>query len=274
VGSVEAEYHVEVIRRPSLARTETDIARVVQGEAVTITCPVQDKFDGHIVWLKDEQAVIDDNRKFSTTLSNRKLTVHKADPSDEGAYLRDFKLEVLTPPIIRISERDRTRSIVENNTLVLSCPVTGKPEPTITWLKDGEKLPNALSSEYVVPKVQSAHSGRYTCEAKNDAGTAEQDINVDVMTPPQIQWDKESLEVSGQLNSRVTIYCPVYGHPSPTLTWLKNGRPLDDPTDIYLSSNRQRLHFIRLQKHDADQYTCIARNAAGEDRKDFQVRLL
>lgn len=94
----------------------------------------------------------------------------------------DFKLEVLTPPAIRISERDRTRAIVENNTLVLSCPVTGKPEPTITWLKDGEKLPNALSSEYVIAKVQAADSGRYTCEAKNDAGTAEQDINVDVMS--------------------------------------------------------------------------------------------
>lgn len=87
------------------------------------------------------------------------------------------------------------------------------------------------------------------------------------------------------MHGRTTILCPVSGKPQAKITWLKGGKPLDDATDIYLSNNRQRLHFRKLQKvgshtiynslkSHADKYTCIAKNSAGEDKRDFVLRLL
>lgn len=68
--------------------------------------------------------------------------------------------------------------------------------------------------------------------------------------------------------------CPAYGRPMPSVTWLKAGRPLDDSADVYFSANGQKLHFLSLNKDHIDRYTCIARNAAGEDKRDFALRLL
>lgn len=34
------------------------------------------------------------------------------------------------------------RTIIENSTITLSCPATGKPEPKIEWFREGELLHN------------------------------------------------------------------------------------------------------------------------------------
>lgn len=125
-----------------------------------------------------------------------------------------------------------------------------------------------------------------------------------VLVPPTIERDGVPSEVGGKLRSALTINCPAYGRPTPKLTWLRAGRPFDYSHDVYLSANGMKLHFIDLKKvgilnkfstvfplfshrhhilyhnqvifieEDEDRYTCIARNAAGEDKRDFTLKLL
>lgn len=82
----------------------------------------------------------------------------------------------------------------------------------------------------------------------------------------------------------VTIACPAFGRPPPKVTWLKvgnptivifqAGRPLDDTLEVKTSANGQKLYILDFQESLADRYTCVAKNPAGEDKRDFRLRLL
>uniref|UniRef100_A0A914RG71 Ig-like domain-containing protein n=1 Tax=Parascaris equorum TaxID=6256 RepID=A0A914RG71_PAREQ len=205
--------------------------------------------------------------------------------NDAGESRVDYKLLVLVPPEIIMLDKDKNRTAIENSTVLLSCPVTGKPEPTIEWYRDGELLkPENITrrirsgrlegNDLRIVRIQVGDTGRYTCEARNKAGLAEQDVLIYVMTPPRIEREGVPSEIGGKSRSTVTISCPAYGRPPPAVTWLKAGRPLEYSPEVYLSANGMKLHFIDLKKEHADRYTCIARNLAGEDKRDFSLKML
>uniref|UniRef100_A0A914V1Q2 Ig-like domain-containing protein n=1 Tax=Plectus sambesii TaxID=2011161 RepID=A0A914V1Q2_9BILA len=296
VGTADLGFDVDVISKPSVGQAVKDTIEVIKGDSANFRCPITDKkFRGDITWLRDFRP-LPEEEKYIVAQSGRKLHLTDAQPSDEGSYscrLKndagesrvDFKLIVLVPPEIIMLDKDKNRTLIENATLTLSCPATGKPDPTIEWLKDGERL----TADNVAERISSAqiigndlriaiakvpHSGRFTCEAKNKAGVAEQDVTVFVMTPPRIEREGIPSEIDGVTANRVTLSCPAYGRPMPSVTWLKAGRPLDDSADVYFSANGQKLHFLSLTKDHIDHYTCVARNAAGEDKRDFSLRLL
>ncbi|KAE9555394.1 hypothetical protein FO519_001406 [Halicephalobus sp. NKZ332] len=296
VGKIDISFDVDVITRPTVAQKVKEVVEVVEGEKAHFDCAVNDRnFNGEITWLKDFEP-ISDFSKFTITKGNRKLILNNAEVKDEASYscrVRNdagtasvnYKLEVLVPPKIIMLEKDKNRTVVENSTISLSCPATGKPEPQITWYKDGEQISannitkkiksgQIFGNEIRISRIMLVNGGTFSCEAKNKAGTADQDVLIEVITPPKIIRENISSEVEGQLDHYVEIQCPATGRPPPTVTWLKRGRPLDSARDVYLSGNQMRLHFTQLHKKHADKYTCIARNAAGEDKRDFVLRLL
>ena len=55
----------------------------------------------------------------------------------------------------------------------LTCSVTGKPEPTITWLRSGQNL--GSQKQYDFSQVKKDDKGVYTCQAKNIHGTKTKD---------------------------------------------------------------------------------------------------
>lgn len=72
--------------------------------------------------------------------------VSSAQLTDEGSYscrvknragetTVDFKLVVLEPPKILILDRDKNHTVIENATVTLNCPASGKPDPFIQWYK-------------------------------------------------------------------------------------------------------------------------------------------
>ncbi|CAI4229355.1 unnamed protein product [Auanema sp. JU1783] len=296
VGSSEISFDVDVITRPAVVRGIKDTVEVIQGETALFKCPIADKnFKGEITWLYDFKP-ISFNDRISKSQNDRRLNVQKAETSDEGGYSCrikndagetrvDYKLVVLVPPSIIMLDNNKNRTVIENSTITLSCPATGKPEPTITWLRDGQTLfPNNISdvlssaelngNEIKIPRVKLSDAGRFTCEASNKAGEAEQDVFLNVITPPKIIKEGIPSDHSvAQHHKDFTISCPVYGTPTPVVTWLKGGRPLAD-AHLRVSANGQKLYLKNPGKDDADRYTCVAKNAAGEDKRDFNINIL
>lgn len=61
--------------------------------------------------------------------------------------------------------------------LTIKCPVSGVPEPSVTWTKDGLKIVSGLKYSFtndeslVIEGPETVDSGEYTCSAKSFLGT-------------------------------------------------------------------------------------------------------
>ena len=106
-------------------------------------------------------------------------------------------------PIIRRSNetrayKDNTQTVeivigsqvhaVEGLSLKISCPVTGTPNPTVTWYFNNAKLKmNSLHMQdkendaLIIPRLNPSLQGGYTCRAENSLGEDEASSSVSVM---------------------------------------------------------------------------------------------
>lgn len=68
------------------------------------------------------------------------------------------------------------------------CVSDGTPNPILTWMKEGAALPRDShitllnhNSTLQLSNIQVAHTGRYTCVARNQAGEARRHFNLKVL---------------------------------------------------------------------------------------------
>ena len=67
------------------------------------------------------------------------------------------------------------------STVLLSCPVTGYPQPNIIWFKDDVLLVGAITEDYEIKKLDLNTRGIYQCNASNELGSiASGDIPVKI----------------------------------------------------------------------------------------------
>lgn len=78
--------------------------------------------------------------------------------------------------------------------------------------------------------------------------------------PPVISSETEMY--LAPVDSSVTLQCQADGFPPPSVTWHKDGQPLNESVrHRVLSSGSLQLAFV--QPVDTGRYTCTAANAAG-----------
>lgn len=95
-----------------------------------------------------------------------------------------------------------------------------------------------------------------------------------VSAVPRIEKDGIPSDYEAQQNDRVVISCPVYAKPAANVTWLKAGKPLESDRNVKTSANGQKLYLFNVAESDSSRYTCIAKNDAGTDKRDFKVTML
>ena len=67
--------------------------------------------------------------------------------------------------------------VIEGNSVNLTCKVVaGRPEPQIIWLKNNTLKGQSLSLFF--SEITKEDEGRYTCEAKNEAGVSTKEIDI------------------------------------------------------------------------------------------------
>ncbi|XP_070135967.1 uncharacterized protein [Drosophila bipectinata] len=187
------------------------------------------------------------------------------------------ELRYASPLFVRPLKDGVTR---EGDRFVFECEVTGTPEPTVEWFKDGISIQS--NSDYkttfdkgicrlVIEETFAADSARFSCRASNLVGTCDTNATLSVrenaaevqLVPPRILRFLESGKATE--GSSFQFNCVVAGVPLPTVQWFKNDKCIDDSPDYVISYNNgeARLRFEEVFLEDDAVYTCSASNPAG-----------
>ncbi|OWK57262.1 Hemicentin-1 [Lonchura striata] len=246
-----------------------------------------------ITWLKNGLPITL-NSSVRILSGGQTLRLSPVGVADEGHYTcvvtnaagearKDFYLSVLVPPGIVGENALEDVKVKEKHRVTLTCEVTGNPMPQVTWLKDGQALaeagdPRILSSRrsLQISEAQLLDTGRYTCLASNAAGERSKTYSLNVLVAPSIvgadsQGNAEDITVI--LNSPTSLVCEAYSYPPATITWLKDGNPLESSRNIRILPGGRTLQILNAQQDSAGRYTCIATNEAGETLRHYEVKV-
>lgn len=151
------------------------------------------------------------------------------------------------------------------------------PPPVITWSKNGRMIPDSTNVEILtggqtlhIRRAEVSDTGQYVCRAINVAGRDDKNFHLNVYVPPTIEGPETEVIVE-TISNPVTLTCDATGIPPPTITWLKNHKPIEnsDPLEVHILSGGSKLQIARPQRSNSGNYTCVASNMEGKAQKNF-----
>ncbi|KAM5147900.1 hemicentin-1 [Mantella aurantiaca] len=286
-GSTQKQTELLVYDIPLIHPGPTNLTTVVNHQ-ITLTCEVTGTPKPRVVWKKNGLLInMDMNQNIYRFLSTGSLIIISPTVEDTGMYVCSASndaghdeitvyLSVLVPPSIA----DEVTHIFINklSSTIIPCTTHGVPQPAVHWLKDGIRLPavgesyKMLSSGGIeIPRTDLTHTGRYTCKAINEVGSAQIHIYLYVQEVPVIHSQADYLEAT--VNNSITLPCEALGTPSPTITWQKEGVGIKTGGRYVMFSNGT-LNIAYVTQKDGGTYTCIAQNSAGTALGKVKLKVL
>ncbi|KAF5916712.1 hypothetical protein HPG69_005507 [Diceros bicornis minor] len=270
---IDLQVHVP----PSISLGPTNITVTVNVQT-TLTCEATGIPKPSVNWRKNGQLLnVDQNQNSYRLLSSGSLVIISPSVDDTATYectvtndagedKRTVDLTVQVPPSIADEPMDFL--VTRHAPTVITCTASGVPLPSIHWAKNGIRLlPRGdgyriLSSGAIeIFATQLNHAGRYTCVARNAAGSAHRHVTLRVQEPPIIQPQPSELDVI--LNNPILLPCEATGTPSPFITWQKEGINVIASGKSHAVLPSGGLQISRAVREDAGTYMCVAQNPAG-----------
>ena len=190
-------------------------------------------------------------------------------------YTLAKKLEGTAPVFI---ESLQPVEVVEGSPAKLQCKVTGVPEPSIEWFRDGEpvkedkRIKIRFDGELCTLKILSTEledEGTYKCVAKNDLGSVSCASELLVNEPnkkPEFIEKMKPVNVTEGEPARFDV--TVEGNPLPVVDWFKGKDKLDDERRYVMMEDEEAGSFTLIVEdtvpEDAGTYKCVAANTEGQ----------
>ncbi|XP_046898889.1 neural cell adhesion molecule 1a isoform X3 [Hypomesus transpacificus] len=222
--------------------------------------------------------------------STSTLTIYSADVDSAGIYkcvATDGDKEAEATVHVKIFQKITFNSspspqeFNEGNDANIVCDVISSPPPSIIWKHKGSKIQVAkdvrfkiLANNHLqIRGIKKTDEGVYTCEARVMA-RGEIDfrvIKVIVNVLPTIRTRQSEVNATADSGQSVMLACDADGFPEPSVTWARNQVVLVSDEKFSLNEDGSELTILDVNKLDEGDYTCIARNKAGE--KEGEVSL-
>uniref|UniRef100_A0A673M2K9 Roundabout, axon guidance receptor, homolog 1 (Drosophila) n=1 Tax=Sinocyclocheilus rhinocerous TaxID=307959 RepID=A0A673M2K9_9TELE len=182
----------------------------------------------------------------------------------------------------RIVEHPSDLIVSKGEPATLNCKAEGRPNPTVEWYKDGERVEtdrdNPRSHRMLLPSgslffLRIVHGrrskpdeGSYVCVARNYLGEAvshNASLEVAILRDDFRQNPVDVMVAAGE---PAVMECqPPRGHPEPTISWKKDGVTIDDRDErITVRISDKPLHTF-----DAGKYVCVGTNMMGERESEI-----
>ncbi|XP_077336226.1 roundabout homolog 1 isoform X2 [Lithobates pipiens] len=187
------------------------------------------------------------------------------------------------PP--RIVEHPSDLIVSKGEPATLNCKAEGRPAPSIEWYKGGEKVEtdkdDPRSHRMLLPSgslffLRIVHGrksrpdeGVYVCVARNYLGeTVSRNASLEVAILRD-DFRQNPSDVMVAVGEPAVMECqPPRGHPEPTISWRKDGTPINDK-DERITIRGGKLMITYTRKSDAGKYVCVGTNMVGE--RDSEV---
>ncbi|XP_071806287.1 roundabout homolog 2-like isoform X1 [Asterias amurensis] len=172
-----------------------------------------------------------------------------------------------------ITEHPENVVVPKNAPARLNCRAEGKPEPSISWLKDGYPMDMSTGSSHITLldtgemlflSVSRLDVGTYQCIAENRAGaTRSRNATLEVaFLRDDFRTDpSDSVGLAGE---PVVLECqPPRGYPEPVVSWSKDGQDVNTDGDRVKVLQDGNLMISQARRTDTGSYVCIATNTIG-----------
>ncbi|KAL7046588.1 hypothetical protein ACKWTF_002648 [Chironomus riparius] len=176
--------------------------------------------------------------------------------------------------------RPVTQTVKEGEQVILECAANGNPKPKVIWLRNGIDIDfNDLDSRFrmigtgslQIASVEDNDSGDYQCRASNSVDSMDAIATLNVQIPPKFVQEPQD-KVANE-KDELELACLIYGKPTPTIQWLKNG-DLITPNDYMQISGGHNLKILGLISSDSGMFQCIGTNSAGSVQASAYLEVL
>lgn len=293
-----SEFSCESSPRPIISQFPKDFI-ALRGDNVTLACVAQASTEGdqpRFFWRKDNELLVnfDIETRVSVIGGDGKggaihnvtslLKLPNVTDEDSGSYQcvvrnhfgasysRRAKVQVHVFPYF--TKKPASVAVPVGGVAKLDCAVAGSPAPNMSLLKDGgddfpaarERRLHAYPNEntYFIKPVEPHDQGQYTCKATNEAGTATANASIIVRQTPK--FTKPLQDRVARVGESIVLECQGTGQPTPRLSWIKNGVPLQEGDRYVLVQESQYLLILDIQVDDAGTYICELTNILGTIR--------
>ncbi|XP_061683872.1 neural cell adhesion molecule 1b isoform X3 [Syngnathoides biaculeatus] len=175
------------------------------------------------------------------------------------------------------------QEFTEGDTAVIVCDVISSPPPTILWKYKGARIQmekdvrfKVLSNNHLqIRGIKKTDEGSYTCEGRLMA-RGEIDlrvITVVVNVLPTIRVWQSEVNATADVGQSAMLTCAVDGYPEPMVTWTRNQMALEAGEKYSFNEDGSEMSIMDVTKLDEGEYTCIAKNKAGETEQELSLRV-
>lgn len=183
-------------------------------------------------------------------------------------FLAHFSVNEALQKAPRIATPLETVDVLVEQNATFICEVKSYPQADIVWSRNNFPI-RSFDTRYsikengqmlIITNVKDTDNGVYCCVASNIGGSAESCGALQVKMKPQIK--RHPTNVTLLIGSKAVLPCVSVGNPKPDISWIKNEVvvKVNDRISI-LDYGTLKIHDI--EKADAGQYRCVAKNSFG-----------
>uniref|UniRef100_A0ABI8AJ46 Protein tyrosine kinase 7 (inactive) n=1 Tax=Felis catus TaxID=9685 RepID=A0ABI8AJ46_FELCA len=262
---------------------------VARNEEAMFHCQFSAQPPPSLQWVfEDETPITNRSRpphlRRATVFANGSLLLTQVRPRNAGVY-RCIGQGQRGPPVVLEAtlhlaavptwlKKPQDSQLEEGKPGYLHCLTQATPKPTVVWyrnqmlISEDSRFEVSKNGTLRINSVEVYDGTWYRCVSSTPAGSVEAQARVQVLeklkfTPPPrpqqcMEFDKEA-----------TVPCSATGREKPTIKWIRaDGSSLPE----WVTDNAGTLHFSRVTRDDAGNYTCIASNGLqGQIRAHVQL---